>query len=247
MSAFWSKPPRRRGRVARAFTLIELLVVVAIIGILAVQILPALAKAKEKARGAASLSNVKQWGFAFHMYSDDFDEFFPYEGNATTPIDAGLNLYAWYNVCTEYASQPPLKDLYKRGNPPMPGTRSVFTCPSARGRPGAPPTLAKPFFMYGFNNRMDPNGTRRFRRPQVLFPSRTVTYTENSESSFPSTSGRFTPARHSLRANLGFVDGHAEAVHTNDYFRTELEDNNAALEWSKPRKVYWYPFAEAPE
>jgi prepilin-type N-terminal cleavage/methylation domain-containing protein/prepilin-type processing-associated H-X9-DG protein len=247
MNPAWLKTPKRVGRLEAAFTLIELLVVVAIIGILTAQLLPALAKAKEKARGVASLSNVKQWGYAFHMYSDDFDEYFPYEGNATTPIDTGLNLHAWYNVCTEYASQPSLKDLYARGSPPMPGTRSVFTCPSARSKLAAPPTLAKPFFMYGFNNRMDPNGARRFRRPQVLLPSRTVTYTENSESSFPSTSGRFTPARHSLRANLGFVDGHAEAVHTNDYFRTQMEDNSSATEWSKPRNVYWYPFGEAPE
>src|SRR6185295_12330946 len=125
-------------------TLIELLVVVAIIGILTVQLLPALAKAKEKARGVTSLSNVKQWGYAFHMYSDDFEEYFPYEGNAGTPIDTGLNLHAWYNVCTEYASQSSLKDLYTRGSPPVPGTRSIFTCPSARRKLTAPPTFARP-------------------------------------------------------------------------------------------------------
>jgi len=230
-----------------AFTLIELLVVIGIIALLAALLLPALVKVKEKARGLASLSNVKQWGYAFHMYSDDFEEYFPYEGNAGTPIDAGFNLHAWYNVCTEYAGQPSLKNLYARGNPPVPGTKSLFTCPSVSIKLRATPTVATPFFMYGFNNRMDPNGANQFRRSQVLFPSQTVTYTENGENNFPSTSGRFTPARHSLRANLGFVDGHAEPVHTNDYFRSKMEDDNSAIEWSKPRKVYWYPFARAPQ
>ena len=49
-----------------------------------------------------------------------------------------------------------------------------------------------------------------------------------------------------MRANLAFADGHGESVSTNDYFRTQSEDNSAIAEWSKPRKVYWYPFPNAP-
>jgi prepilin-type N-terminal cleavage/methylation domain-containing protein/prepilin-type processing-associated H-X9-DG protein len=60
-----------------AFTLIELLVVIAIIVILAALLFPVFAAAREKARQATCLSNLKQIGIALQMYLQDYDECMP--------------------------------------------------------------------------------------------------------------------------------------------------------------------------
>jgi prepilin-type N-terminal cleavage/methylation domain-containing protein len=70
---------RRAPRVG--FTLIELLVVIAIIAILAAILFPVFAQAREKARQANCISNLKQIGIASNMYLQDYDERFPFAGN----------------------------------------------------------------------------------------------------------------------------------------------------------------------
>jgi prepilin-type N-terminal cleavage/methylation domain-containing protein len=70
----------------RAFTLIEVLVVVAIIGILAALLLPALSRAKSSAKRAACLSNIRQLSFAVQMYADGHASYIKIYWNGTGGI-----------------------------------------------------------------------------------------------------------------------------------------------------------------
>lgn len=207
----------------RAFTLIELLVVIAIIAILAAILFPVFARARENARRASCLSNVKQMGLGMMMYAQDYDETLPPALYAmSTPYSYPDNV-VWN---TGFLYWPQL--IY-------PYTKSVqiYYCPSS-------PNTANPRRLsYGANQLViaysgnpvklssivSPAGTYMFLDASDIRISNTVAKTPSSPyylpgmgdaggdcSSISVASGKedCQSGRHFGGVNMAFADGHAK-------------------------------------
>jgi len=186
---------------SKAFTLIELLVVIAIIAILASMLLPALAKAKQKAHRISCTSNTRQWGLAQTMYMDDNNQLFP---NARIPKSApgapagysadnmlwtdlaafdaaGSGDIGWFDSLPPYVAAQRLCD-YADNPARWVKSRSIFTCPTSSAQPDERDPLVNVMFHYAIN----PSGNRgltasygnNFSLMMIKNPAAFVCYTE---------------------------------------------------------------------
>jgi prepilin-type N-terminal cleavage/methylation domain-containing protein/prepilin-type processing-associated H-X9-DG protein len=111
----------------KAFTLIELLVVIAIIAILAAILFPVFARARENARRASCMSNLKQMGLGVMMYAQDYDERYPQQLNWITLIEPYTKSDQLF-VCPSSTNTSPLNGNYGANRSIFP--RSNNTPPS---------------------------------------------------------------------------------------------------------------------
>ncbi|MCS6859249.1 MAG: DUF1559 domain-containing protein [Abditibacteriales bacterium] len=211
------------------FTLIELLVVIAIIAILAAILLPVFARAREKARQASCLSNLKQYSLATLMYGQDYDETLPmnsyFAGNCIATFYWAVHPYVKNAQITQCPSEPRAMDIF------------TMFAPFGGACAGTPQ-----FNSYSVNLALFANGFNPFDRPKSLAsinnPAETAMLYDGNVSNqivnsqpFPH---QFQPvqARHTDTFNVAFADGHTKAIQASQTGTTSQFVTN------QPLKVY---------
>ncbi len=200
-------------RHRNAFTLIELLVVIAIIAILAAILFPVFAQAREKARSVSCLSNLKQIGTGFLMYTQDYDEAIcpPFIGPTGPLAQTWDRLVQPYMKNTQIISCPsdansPSVDI-RNGQIVAGNMQRSYTVPSNMG-----------WEWY-------PNRQFSVKLAAIQFPAITIYLFERDNCTWiggdwnwcsVSDGSNEWAYRHNKRSNLMYVDGHAKVGNPGD-------------------------------
>jgi len=192
----------RRMRTKKGFTLIELLVVMAIINILAGMLLPSLTRAREHARRAACLSNLRNIGQALTMFAAENDGFFPPENSSPTEARDLDLLYPYYL-----------------------GTPDIFWCLSDAARPAGHPQgwlrTDTADCSYGYLGKVqEPGGRIRPRRDSdssfVMVGGERVETPPLAGDDGCGLGTMITERpNHTGGGNLLYIDGHVKFTHRN--------------------------------
>ena len=210
MNRFYLPQMRQKG-----FTLIEMLMVIAIIAILASVLLSVLAQAREKGRTAQCLSNLRQWGVAFRMYADDYQDYLPRRGQGVQTLNEVDRPTDWFNALPIYFGLSSFQMMVSNNTMPVAHSQSLFICPTAKSA-GTNDNRNWIFYLpYGMNMNLCPwNLQVQTKYSQVVQPACVVAMADTLgpfASTFPSPNIYSPVPRHAGKVNLLFLTGNAQS------------------------------------
>jgi prepilin-type N-terminal cleavage/methylation domain-containing protein/prepilin-type processing-associated H-X9-DG protein len=213
-------------RHSYAFTLVELLVVIAVIGILAGLLLPALSRARQNAQSTYCLNNLRQWGVATQVFASENDDLLPKDGSPNgTSTDEG-----WYNDLPRVLGLPPYKELIWRTNALMRPGSCLWICP-------ANPRVSNGnnLFHYCLNEHVNGRGAgKQVRLTSVPHPVRVVWLFDNGKLAAVAQENNVHTNLHRQGAQFTFLDGHARRHRNTEYWDFQKgcgRTNNPELIW----------------